>query len=129
MDETLSDQITAKLIGSYLKMVRDAQHEQDIQKLARDLRQVMTRHVWQTVELPSLRQREAGTANNRITQVVFLVNEQVLVLLLKVVHLRSREWATLERLLAGTHCTVGLVLNFGSRTPEFWRIQKDAEKE
>ena len=128
MDETLSAQITAKLIGSYMKMVRDAQHEQDIQKLARDLRQVMTRHVWQTVELPPLRQREAGS-NNHVIQVVFLVNDQVLVLLLKVVHLRSREWATLERLLAGTHCTVGLVLNFGSRTPEFWRIQKDAEKE
>jgi hypothetical protein len=44
---------------------------------------------------------------------------------MKVVHLRSKDFEGLEKQVNASELDVGLALNFGSRTPEFWRVQKN----
>jgi hypothetical protein len=127
MTEYLCKEITADVVGAYLSIYRATcayRHEHEPPKLARELISALTKRGREAVEIFPPRRR-VTSAKSRPGQSVFLVNGKVIVLVLKVVHLHDREREALEKLICSTSWTVGLALNFGSRSPEFWRAQKD----
>ena len=126
MTEFLCREITADVIGIYLSVYRAScayRREHEPPKLAGELMEALAKRGRETLEIAQPRRRKAF-AQNRMVQSVFLVNDQVLVQVLKVVHLNYREYDALEQLFCNSTCVVALALNFGSRTPEFWRTQQ-----
>ncbi len=127
MTEFLCREITADVIGIYLSVYRAScayRREHEPPKLARELMEALAKRGRETLEIAQPRHRRRAFAQNKTVQSVFLVNDQVLVQVLKVIHLNTREYDALEQLFCNSTCMVGLALNFGSRTPEFWRTQQ-----
>lgn len=126
MTEFLCREITADVIGIYLSVYRAScayRREHEPPKLAGELMDALAKRGRETLEIAQ-RPHRRTSAQNKTVQSVFLVNDQVLVQVLKVVHMNYREYDALEHLFCNSTCAVGLALNFGSRTPEFWRTQQ-----
>lgn len=126
MTEFLCREITADVIGIYLSVYRAScayRREHEPPKLAGELMDALAKRGRETLEIAQ-RPHRRTSAQNKTVQSVFLVNDQVLVQVLKVVHMNYREYDALEQLFCNSTCAVGLALNFGSRTPEFWRTQQ-----
>ncbi len=126
MTEFLCREITADVIGIYLSVYRAScayRREHEPPKLAGELMDALAKRGRETLEIAQ-RPHRRTSAQNKTVQSVFLVNDQVLVQVLKVVHMNYREYDALEQLFCNSTCSVGLALNFGSRTPEFWRTQQ-----
>jgi len=131
MTEYLCKEITADIIGAYFKVYRDTcafRREYEPAKLAKELMWALAERDRVSVQVFPLR-RGTGLGRNPNTQSAFLVNNQVLVVVTKVIHLRVQDREALEKQLGASEWQVGLALNFGSRTPEFWRSQKNSPKQ
>ena len=127
MSEYLCKEITADVVGAYFSVYRATcayRRKHEPPKLAQELINSLTSRGREAVGILPPRPKMTNPIKST-AQSVFLVNGKVVVLVLKVVHLRDREREALERLVYSTIWTVGLALNFGSRSPEFWRAQKD----
>jgi hypothetical protein len=129
MTEYLCKEITADVVGVYLSIYRATyayRHEHEPLKLSRELVDALSKRGREAVEIFPV-QRKTASSKSKPGQSVFLVNGQVIVLVLKVARLHERERDALEKLICNTTWRVGLALNFGSRFPEFWRAQKDTD--
>jgi hypothetical protein len=128
MTEYLCKEITADVVGTYLSVYRATcafRREHEPSRLAWELIKALSQRGREVVEIFPARPK-ATSAKNKPGQSVFLVNGEVIVLVLKVVHLHDTEREALEKLVCNTTGVVGLALNFGSRSPEFWRAQRSA---
>jgi hypothetical protein len=126
MTEFLCKEIIADIIGSYLIVYRDTcafRQEYEPAKIAKRLIFVLTQRSRNVIKIFTGRAGKE-TRHNKNARSVFLVDNQCLVSVIKVVHLRKRDREGLEKQLAASEYAVGLALNFGSRSPEFWRVQK-----
>ena len=127
MPEYLCKEITADVIGTYLGVYRSTcayRNEYTPRRLASELIAALTKRDRETAEIVQ-KPRRLDPYQNRVSeQSAFLVNGEVLVLVFKVGRLNDREREVLEKLINSTTCIVGLALNFGSRKPDFWRLQK-----
>jgi hypothetical protein len=124
MSTYLCKEITADIVGAYLGIYRATcafRREYEPPRLARELIQALNQRGRETLELSPPRSK---TALGQSVQSLFLVNSEVLVLVVKLARLRLQEQAALEKLLNQPTWRVGLALNFGSRAPEFWRTQR-----
>ncbi len=131
MTEFLYKEIVADVIGAYLLAYRetyDFRREYEPARLAKHLTELLTQRERVVVQVISKRSRR-GIKRNKNTPYVFLVDNQCLVMVIKVVHLRSQDLEDLEKQLDDSELDAGLVLNFGSRRPEFWRAQKNQNTE
>ncbi len=127
MPEYLCKEITADVIGTYLSVFRATcayRSEHSPRKLAGELINFLSKRGRQTVEIAQSKPRRKPFQHQPVEQSAFLVNGQVLVLVLNVVHLNDGEREALDKLISGTTCVVGFALNFGNRSPEFWRTER-----
>lgn len=117
----LHKELTAQIVGAYLITHRASsafRREYEPVRLAKDLTDHLLRLGHQVVGIRTSRQKHKNARS------MFVVNGAVLVIVIKAVHLRSPDREVLEKQMGETPFEVGLLLNFGSRIPEFWRIQK-----
>jgi hypothetical protein len=124
----LQKELTAQIVGAYLITHRATsafRREYEPVRLVKDLTDRLAYLGHQSVIVRPARSGRANRPKN--PRSLFVVNETVLVIVTKVIHLRAPDRELLEKHLGETPFTVGLLLNFGSRTPEFWRIQKNAQ--
>jgi hypothetical protein len=131
MTEYLCREITADVIGAYLIVYRDTcafRREYEPAKLAKELMWALAERDRVSIQVFPPK-RGSGLGRNTNAQSAFLVNSQVLVVVTKVIHLRIQDREALEKQLGTSEWEVGLALNFGSRTPEFWRSQKNNLKQ
>jgi hypothetical protein len=127
MAEFLCKEIVADIIGVYLLVYRDTcafRREYEPARLAKQLTEMLTQRGRVVVKVLSGGSGK-GTLRNKNARSILLVNNQCLVVVMKVVHLRSKDFEGLEKQVNASELDVGLALNFGSRTPEFWRVQKN----
>lgn len=127
MTEFLCKEIVADVIGVYLLVYRDTcafRREYEPVRLAKQMTDLLTQRERVVVQVLSGRSGK-GAFRNKNARSIFLVNNQCLVMVMKVVHLRSQDTEELEKQLNASKLDVGLALNFGSRSPEFWRVQKN----
>jgi hypothetical protein len=127
MAEFLCKEIVADIIGVYLLVYRDTcafRREYEPVRLAKQLTEMLTQRGRVVVKVLSGGSGK-GTLRNKNARSILLVNNQCLVVVMKVVHLRSKDFEGLEKQVNASELDVGLALNFGSRTPEFWRVQKN----
>ena len=127
MAEFLCKEIVADIVGVYLLVYRDTcafRREYEPARLAKQLTEMLTQRGRVVVKVLSGGSGK-GTLRNKNARSVLLVNNQCLVVVMKVVHLRSKDFEGLEKQVNASELDVGLALNFGSRTPEFWRVQKN----
>jgi|GEM_PF-2898139 len=126
MAEFLCKEIVADVIGAYLLVYRDTcafRREYEPARLANQMTANLIQRGRVVVKIFSGRSWK-GPSRKKNSRCIFLVNNQCLVVVMKVVHLRSRDLEDLDKQVNASELEVGLALNFGSRTPEFWRVQK-----
>ncbi len=127
MAEFLCKEITAAIIGAYLLIYRNTsafRREYAPAKLAKELIWALAERGHVAVQVFPGR-RGNGAGHNKNAQSAFLVNNQALVVVMKTIHLRAKDRDALEKQIFTSEWEVGLALNFGSRTPEFWRVQQN----
>lgn len=131
MAEFLCKEITADIIGAYLIVYRNTcafRREYEPAKLAKELMWALAERGRVVVQVFPV-QRRNGSGHNKNAHSAFLVNNRVLVIVMKVVHLRTKDQELLEKQLSTSEWDAGFALNFGSRTPEFWRAQTNDTKQ